>query len=655
MHNLGIYLNYNFDPSHPGVRLRRLNLRKPLRQLSVDCDIIYRYEDLWSYTNILFSNCNQASLDEIIKLRNMGKKVFFCHSEALWRLPYQEEIFNLCDYIVCCSKTLAELTQARLYSDFTKCVVIPDMIEDPSVYHTPVEKENLSLVYCGMGGNSYLAKRLKPIIEDLGMSLTIISEHADANIKWNRDTYLSEMAKHDIVLVPSNVEKQPAKSNIKVAVALGLGMPFICSPNPAYLEMIGEGAGGYVACTNDDWKRHLIALKSYDLRQKLHKNNLNHARIAYFPTKIAQKWLDLLQKCHESPKIALVYNTLQQKYITFGDKLLDDLRMSGQSVTVFRHEDIDYLPNGYDMYLFIEVRYDPEDISDVKPRILLTKEDQNLNNLPHFHKIITTNQGLADKWSARGFINSHFTPTFDHQSIQKVVNLDTIALRKDHNERIHSQHIDSFWKLQLPEDRWDSERDRLHIDFTLKYAKPQSKILDIGSADGWLCTFLAKEGHQVTGLDFVERGLAWTQQQAERLGVKVETKFGFIEDLTTVFSSLKEQQHVDGSGCPVYLSTPVMDRVYQKFDLILAYEILEHLHFSDLPWYLNQMESLLTKDGKILISLPKQDLNDNVEHLFSPSRKLIDKVFSTKKNLNIEWINIPNHGVPGNWFISYTN
>ena len=154
-------------------------------------------------------------------------------------------------------------------------------------------------------------------------------------------------------------------------------------------------------------------------------------------------------------------------------------------------------------------------------------------------------------------------------------------------------------------------------------------VLDIGSADGWLSLYLAKHGRIVSALEFVTRGMEWTKQHAERLEVKIDLREGYIEDTGYIFSD-------------------------KKFDCILAYEILEHLDFLKLPWYLEKMENLLKPDGKILISLPMQCLLDNPEHLWSPTKKLIDRTFSNKPNYKCDWIEMPGHGVPGDWFISYT-
>jgi len=625
--NLAIYLNYNFDKNNPSIRLRRLNLRKPLRKAGVSADIIYRYEDLLTYDNILVSNFNKQILSEIIALRKKGKQIFFCHSENLWNLQCQKEVFNACDYIVCCSTKLAELTQARLTSSFTKCVVISDMVETPRPIHEPKETDKLQIVWVGMGGNSYLAKDIKPIIDDLGMELSIISEHPDADIQWKRETYLYDMAKFDIAICPQNVKLQPAKSCVKVATALRLGLPLVCSPNPAYLEAVEHGVNGFVADNDEEWAAALTELQSFETRKKVSEQALATST-QFEPDSIANKWVELLNL--PKPKIAFVNDTLPQKYLSYGDVLLEQIRLDGFSVEEFRYEDSDILPDGFDAYLFIEARCNSDELADVHPRILYTKENTNINHFAHYDAIVTPNPDLAQFWRNRGFVNVYPQENFSTKEILKLAKNDPILERRRHNHQLHDQHINIFSHLLKPEVRWEGGiRDKEHIKYTTNMIPEGSDVLDIGSADGWMTTYLAKKLNcRTAALEFVNRGIAWTQEQAQRLGIHIDLRFGFIEDVDEVFGDM-------------------------KFDFILAYEILEHLDYLRLPWYLKKMEKLLKPTGKILVSLPLQDLRDNPEYLWSPNDKLIDKMFGDKPEYESLWVDMPGHEIPGGWFISY--
>jgi len=643
--NLAIFLPPNHQPHHPSVRLRRINLRKPLRKAGIRADLIYRYEDLWSYSNILISHLDAEVAARCRQWRCEGRRIFYCHTEGITGLKYQDEIFNSCDYIVCCSTKLAEMTQATITSSFTKCIVIPDMLEGPRPIHKPQKKEKLTCVWTGMGGNSYLVKTLKPVIEKCGMDLTIISEHDDADLKWDRDTYLYDMAEADIVLCPQNVERQPAKSHVKVATAMGLGMPLVCSPNPAYLEIVKQGINGYVARTLEDWEQALTALKNLNKRVEVGREALQTSK-QFNSESIAKLWVELLDKDSKEFKVAFINNTLPHKYMSYGDIILDNMRLSGVKVDEFRYEDTKDLEHGYDIYMFTEVRFNPEDInyvahhplrgplpSDGGPRVLITQENIDLNFFTYFDLVVTPNKQLGLDWVSRGFVNVAVIENWDSIDPKYFATLcqDEAFLhaRKEHNFNLHSKHIDSFHSLQPPEERWvGGNRDQLHINWTMENTHEDASILDIGSADGWLALFLAMQNRDVSAVEFVKRGIDWTKKNAQRLGVDIDLRYGFTENVDNLFND-------------------------KKFDYILAYEILEHLDYRRVPWYLEKMENILNPGGKVLITLPKQDLHDNPEHLWSPSIKLIDNLFENKHNYQCQWIDIPNHGVPGNWFIKY--
>ena len=636
--NLALWMPPGYIDAHPSVRLRRLNIRKPLRKLGVCADFVYRKEDLAPFQNILISHYDKGVVETCIELKKQGKTLFYCHTESMWGYEHQAAVFNLCDYIICCSTALAEFTQARLASPYTKCVVIPDMSEGPHPTnniqpHQPTDKEQLYVVYCGMGGNDYTAKHLKPIIEKLGMKLVLITEHSDADIKWNRDTYLQDMAKHDIAICPQNYQLQPCKSNVKLTLSMSLGLPTISSPLQSYKEIVQEGYNGLIAATDEEWEAALLKLKDYHTRVKMSRAAWLTGR-EYWPEKIAEKYKELLLTCQK--KVAFINNTLPQKYMSYGDRVLEILRAAGSAVyEEYRYEDIDSLPQeDCDMQIFIEVRYDTEDLAYPiqVPRVLITQENLNINHLPHFNIIVTPNKQLAEKWQQRGFVNVHWIERLEVLSYQLLKNFldeDITPKRQAHNLLLHDAHINAFHHLIPPEERWaNGERDKVHINYTMEHTKSGNRVLDVGSADGWLTLYLATQNRHVSALEFVPRGMEWTLEHAKRLGVSVDLRKGFFENVDEVFANA-------------------------RFDSILIYELVEHIDFFRIPWYLNKVEKLLKPGGNVLISLPLQDANNNTEHLWSPNEKLIKKAFHGKQNLTINWTDIPNHGVPGVWFIGY--
>lgn len=127
--------------------------------------------------------------------------------------------------------------------------------------------------YCAMGGGQYAARQLKPLIESLGMSLSIITEWADADIPWNKDTYLEDLRQFDILICPTDYWKHPFKANNKLSQYMSLGKPVIASPMQAYKEVIRNGWSGYLADNLEDWAKYLELLRDdADLRRQVGEN-----------------------------------------------------------------------------------------------------------------------------------------------------------------------------------------------------------------------------------------------------------------------------------------------------------------------------------------------------------------------------------------------
>ena len=157
--------------------------------------------------------------------------------------------------------------------------------------------EKLKVYFIGYGGNSWMAEDLRPVIEELGMILTTIHEHDNADIKWDRYTWLDHLKKADIIISPANYKKQPAKSANRLVQALSIGKPVICSPLPAYLDVAKKYPGSFlIADTPEEWKECLALLKNTpSFREHLNKRALIAAQ-DYSIDAIGNKWLKLLEE-----------------------------------------------------------------------------------------------------------------------------------------------------------------------------------------------------------------------------------------------------------------------------------------------------------------------------------------------------------------------
>jgi len=129
-------------------------------------------------------------------------------------------------------------------------------------------------------------------------------------------------------------------------------------------------------------------------------------------------------------RIAFINNSLIPKYLSYGDYWLDAFKASGHQVDEYRYESIGHLPTGYDLYFFIEKRYEPQDIPDeVHPRWLYTQEDPSDEILSHFDVIATPNIGKAAEWSAKGH-HINVIPNSNHITSVPII-LASLAYKAD--------------------------------------------------------------------------------------------------------------------------------------------------------------------------------------------------------------------------------
>ena len=107
-------------------------------------------------------------------------------------------------------------------------------------------------------------------------------------------------------------------------------------------------------------------------------------------------------------------------------------------------------------------------------------------------------------------------------------------------------------------------------------AKPLAglSILDIGCGGGLVSVPLTRLGARVTGLDASQEAIAAARLYAEEAGLAIEYRAGTVEALA--------------------------DELADKFDLVLALEIVEHV--ADVATFLGACAALVRPGGKLIVS-----------------------------------------------------
>lgn len=169
------------------------------------------------------------------------------------------------------------------------------------------------LVYWfGYGGSKHLAEELRPLIEKLNCKLVTMSEWEDSDVLWNKDTWLQELKKADVIIIPCNYNMQPAKSNNRLTQALSLGKPVICSPLDAYWKVNEKFPGCCLFASNlNEWEFHLTELRDNEELCKILTERAFRAAAAYSIQEITKKWIDVIEKSDTLDIIIPSYNNVE--------------------------------------------------------------------------------------------------------------------------------------------------------------------------------------------------------------------------------------------------------------------------------------------------------------------------------------------------------
>lgn len=140
-------------------------------------------------------------------------------------------------------------------------------------------------------------------------------------------------------------------------------------------------------------------------------------------------------------------------------------------------------------------------------------------------------------------------------------------------------------------------------------------ILDVGCGDGRFCYELMKEGIKVEGIDYSEQALSFARAFNPR------TNF-YLDDLTNL-------------------------KLKKKFDVVVLVEVLEHIDPHQISKVMENISKVLKKGGKLIISVPSQNLPLQDKHYqhFSPKSlsNILQSNFAVKEVFGygrIGWRNI---------------
>jgi hypothetical protein len=269
------------DLYNPAHRVRRYNMSVQLNKMGHLSEIMSGYRKDFNskglvsllekrFDVVIWTDLGPLEEEVSRELKELKRFQVFDHCESLWNFDHEKEIMDNVDLITCCSTYLAGQTAAYGFKE--KAVVVRDAIESYELVSPKVassSRERLKAVFMGGAGHEKICEQYRKTIESAGYELVIITRNNPKAVRWDFHTWKDEMLKCDVALAIQDVDRWPAKSNIKATVAAGLGLPVIASNSAAYKEAIHNGQNGFIFEDQDQLKSYLELLKDPDIRYSM--------------------------------------------------------------------------------------------------------------------------------------------------------------------------------------------------------------------------------------------------------------------------------------------------------------------------------------------------------------------------------------------------
>lgn len=244
---------------------------------------------------LIFQKVESSRAVRLARLaRRLGTRVVFLQADTL-----HSPLYQVADAVVVPSRELARLLGTICPAPIT---TIEDALELPrEVVVVPSERDKgLRLLWVGnrenMGGLDLLRPILdRPEFQDL--RLVTVSNHPEATYPWSQETVIRELYKADAGILPcEDTPAARAKSNNRLTLFMGVGLPVAASPLPAYREVVEHGQNGLLVQAAGDWVEALRTLRDPACRRRLGETGRHIVWERFSPRVMGDRWERLLRE-----------------------------------------------------------------------------------------------------------------------------------------------------------------------------------------------------------------------------------------------------------------------------------------------------------------------------------------------------------------------
>jgi hypothetical protein len=249
---------------------------------------------------LVFQKVESSRAVKLARLaRRVGTRVVFAQAD-----PRESPLYAVADAVVASSRELARELESRCPAPVE---VIEDSLEYPRELRAdPSERRReLRLLWVGHRFNFAALEPLRALLarpEHADLELLTLSDHPEATRPWSPEAVERALLESDVAVVPSGeTPKDLVKSNNRLTLFMGVGLPVVAAPLPSYREVATHGEDAFLARSPEEWAEALGALRDPSLRRRMGEAARRTAWSRFAPGLVADRWEGLFRRLAPGP------------------------------------------------------------------------------------------------------------------------------------------------------------------------------------------------------------------------------------------------------------------------------------------------------------------------------------------------------------------